>query len=107
MIIMHGMFDLADDVEEGAFHDSFVSLSEYLQGAGMCLSARCMRHQPHDGYNANGPLTKYYISIKFLDMDQAEQCWDYIEDNREPMKSLHQAVFSKVQNTAFFLSTDI
>ncbi len=104
---MHGMFDLADDVDEGVFRESFVSLSEHLQSSGMLHNWRCMRHQPHDGYNANQPLTSHYISIEFLDMDQAERCWHCIEGNVEPLKSLHQAVFSRVRNTSFFLSADI
>ena len=107
MIIMHGMFDLADEIEESDFHEAFVSLSEHLQDSGMMLNWRCMRHQPHDGYNANEPPTTHYVSIEFQDMSMAEECWRLIEDGREPLKSLHQAVFSKVRNTAFFLSADI
>lgn len=107
MIIMHGMFDLADDVEEGAFHEAFVSLSKHLEESGLMLNWRCMRHQPHDGYNANGPPTTHYIAIEFQDMEQAETCWRRIEDGLEPLKSLHQSVFAKVRNTAFFLSSDL
>jgi len=104
---MHGLFDLADGVEEDAFRESFVRLSEHLQGIDMLLNWRFMRHQAHDGYNANEPSTQHYVSIEFANMDQAERCWSCIQEHGEPLGSLHQAVFSKVQNTTFFLSSDV
>lgn len=104
---MHGLFDLAEGVEEGAFRDSFVRLSEHLQHAGMMLGWRFMRHEPHDGYNANAPSTRHYVSIEFADMEQAERCWTCIQDARAPLGPLHQAVFAKVCNTAFFLTSDV
>jgi hypothetical protein len=107
MIIMHGLFDLADEVEEGAFHHSFQALSKHLQNAGMIIGGRCMRHQPHDGYNANGPPTQHYVSIEFTDLEQAERCWSYIGDPEKPVADIHRAVLGKVQNTSFFLTSDV
>lgn len=107
MIMMHGLFDLKDDIDEGEFRQSFELFSEHLNATGMVLSCRFMRHQAHDGYNARPPLTHYYVSIEFMDMDYAERCWNYIQENNEPLKSLHTAVFSKIQNSRFFLSSDI
>ena len=105
--MMHGLFDLKGDVNEGDFRRSFELFSEHLQANIMVLGCRLMRHQAHDGYNARPPSTQYYVSIEFTDMDSAERCWNYIEKNDEPQKSLHNAVFSKIQNSRFFLSSDI
>lgn len=105
--MMHGLFDLQGDVNEGEFRQSFELFSEHLKALGMVLSCRLMRHQAHDGYNANPPSTQYYVSIEFLDMEYAERCWDYIRQNTEPVMSLHTAVFSSIQNSSFFLSSDI
>ena len=107
MIIMHGMFDLTDDATAGAFRESFDLFSEHLKATEMVLGCRFMRRQAHDGYNADPPLTQYYVSMEFTDMDYAERCWDYVEENNEPLKSLHTAVFSKIQNYRFFLSSDV
>ena len=105
-IIMHGLFDLKDDVEEAAFRQAFELFAEHLKDNRMVISSRFMRHQAHDGYNAREPLTEYYVSIEFEDMGQAEACWAYVQANDEPLKSLHSAVFSKVCNSSFFLSSD-
>jgi len=107
MILMHGLFDLNDGVKEKEFRQCFEQFSEHLKESNMTVSGRVMRHQAHDGYNARAPLTDYYVSIEFIDMDHAERCWAYIQESNEPLKSLHDAVFSKVQNTSFFLSSDI
>jgi hypothetical protein len=107
MIIMHGLFDLTDEVEEGVFHDGFESLSNHLQDAGMIIGGRFMRHQPHDGYNANGPSTQHYVSLEFADMAQAERCWTYIGGAQTPVATLHKAVLAKVQSTSFFLTADV
>jgi len=47
------------------------------------------------------------VSVEFSDMEQAQQCWDIIEENSEPLLSLHTDVFSKIQNYSFFLSRDV
>ena len=106
MIIMHGLFDLMENVNEGQFRRSFEPFSDHLTANSMVLNCRFMRHQDHEGYNADPPATKYYVSMEFSDMDCAERCWDYIQENKEPIKSLHTAVFSKVQNSSFFLTSD-
>ena len=107
MILMHGMFDLKDEIQEEEFRQSFDLFSEHLIATEMALSCRFMRHQAHDGYNARPPSTKYYVAIEFVDMDYAEQCWNCIQEDNEPVKSLHTAVFSKIQDSRFFLSSDI
>ncbi len=107
MIIMHGLFDLKGGEKEEEFRQSFDQFSEHLINRRIMTSGRFMRHQEHDGYNARAPATQYYVSIEFADMHQAEKCWALIEAADEPLKSLHNAVFSKIENTAFFLSADV
>ena len=107
MIVMHGFFDLKDGVNEGEFQRSFELFSAHLKELGMLVSWRFMQHQEHQGYNADPPTTRFYVLNEFTDMQQAEQCWDYVEKNDEPLKSLHSAVFSKIRNSSFFLASDI
>ena len=107
MIIMHGLFDLNNDQKEEEFRQSFDLFSEHLRDIGVVVGGRFMRHQEHDGYNAREPATDYYVSVEFADMHSAEECWALIEAADEPLKSLHDAVFSKIENTVFFLSADV
>lgn len=107
MIIMHGLFDLKGGEKEEEFRQSFDQFSEHLINRRIMTSGRFMRHQEHDGYNARAPATQYYVSIEFADMHHAEKCWALIEAADEPLNSLHNAVFSKIENTAFFLSADV
>lgn len=106
MIIMHGLFDLNDAVDAKDFRQSFNRFADHLESMQMVTSARFMRHQEHDGYNAREPATEYYVAMEFLDLDHAQKCWDYIEEHQEPLESLHAAVFSKVRNSSFFLTAD-
>jgi len=106
VIVMHGLFDLKDGVQEDTFRHSFVEFSEHLLEIRRLASYRFMRHQAHEGFNTREPSAQYYVSMEFLDMNQAEECWALIEDSSEPLKSLHDAVISKVVNFEFFLSSD-
>jgi hypothetical protein len=105
MVVMHGLFDLQNGVEEHQFKRSFEAFSDALRDLELIVESRFMRHQEHDGYNADAPRTKYYVNVDFTDMVQAERCWTWIEDKSEPVQTLHQAVFSKVDNASFFLTT--
>ena len=107
MIMMHGIFDLKDKVDEREFRESFDRLAEHLKDTGLVNQSRCMRHQEHDGYNSHEPLGRYYVSMEFPDMQCAEQCWDFIEGRSGSVGQLHAAVFSKICNWRFFLSSDI
>ena len=104
---MHGMFDLKDGIQEGEFRQSFDLFSQHLCEKELALTYRFMRHQAHDGYNADPPAMQYYVAVEFVDTDQAERCWDYIQKNSAPVHSLHTAVFSKIQNSRFFLTSDV
>lgn len=107
MIVLHGWFDLKENVEEVEFCRSFDRFVDHLRTTNMVRDGRRMRHQAHDGYNSHPPWAQYYVSIEFLDMDCAERCWLDIEENEQSLKPLHAAVFSSIQNYRFSLTTDI
>ncbi|WP_282604406.1 DUF6614 family protein [Pelagibius sp. Alg239-R121] len=107
MIVMHGLFGLKDDCDEVQFRDSFDAFSGHLKQLNLLITWRFMRQEPHDGYNRRPPEAPYYVSMEFLDNDQAEACWAYVEQDEEPLKSLHRAMNRQVQNTQFFLSSDV
>ena len=107
MVVMHGLFDLKQGYNEHDFKHAFNELGEHLRECHLLASWRFMRHVEHDGYNADYPGMKFYISMEFVDQKQSLDCWAYVADNREPVKSVHYVVNSMVKNTIFFLSEDI
>ncbi|NKB36459.1 MAG: hypothetical protein GKR93_04715 [Gammaproteobacteria bacterium] len=66
-----------------------------------------MTRQAHSGYNADAPETTYYLAMEFNDLQQAEQCWAFIESDDEPVRSIHNAVKQSIKNSSFFLYRDI
>ncbi|MEM7430526.1 MAG: DUF6614 family protein [Pseudomonadota bacterium] len=106
MILMHGLFDLVDGVTEAEFDQAYDAFSEHLIGSGLMVSSRFMHHQDHDGYNSNPPKTQHYVTAEFVDMQQAQDCWDAIEEYQEPLHELHLAVNEKIHNYRFFLTRD-
>ena len=107
MITMHGLFDLQADIDAMDFADAFAKFAAHLQERNLINDSRCMRHQPHDGYNSNHPETNYYVSMDFDSMAKAQECWDVIEEQSEPLNGLHVAVLGKIQDYRFFLTTDL
>ncbi len=107
MIIMHSLFDLVESCPVAEFQHAVNALALHLKEKDLLVSSRFMRHEPHDGYNADGPSTSYYLAMEFSGMTQAEACWAYIESDVELVKSLHDPVKSSVRNSSFFLYRDI
>ena len=66
-----------------------------------------MRRSPSENYDSSPPATKYYVSMDFTDLAQAQACWDVIEGLEEPSARLHRLVFAKIKTYSFFLSEDI
>ncbi len=107
MIVMHSLFDLAKSCSVADFQAYVNALARHLKDKDLLVSSRFMCHEPHDGYNADGPLTSYYLAMEFSDITQAEACWVYVESDAEIIKALHDTVKSSVRNSSFFLYRDI
>lgn len=107
MIVMHGLFDIKDGIDEAAFHAAFAAFGEHLKERGLATSWRMMRRQEHAGYDNGPPQTRYYLSVEFEDTGQSGRCWSYVEEDAEPLRSLHRNMNSKVHNARFFLCSDV
>ncbi len=107
MIVMHSLFDLNSDCSDTDFQLKINMLSEHLIAIDLLVSSRFMKRQAHSGYNADAPAVPYYLAMEFSDMEQAELCWAYIESDEEPVATIHNAVKSSVQESSFFLCSDI
>ncbi len=107
MIVMHSLFDLDESCTESEFQFNIDELGKHLTNKNLLISSRLMRQQAHPGYNAEAPSTSYYLAMEFIDMQQAEKCWSYIEGDTEPVSSLHNLIKKNVCNSSFFLYRDI
>ena len=106
MIVLHGWFDLKAHVDEGEFRQAFAQFTDHLKATGLVSACRCMRHRAHEGYNSHAPWANYYVCIDFLNMDCAEKSWTNIEEQDETLAPLHAAVFSRICNYRFSLTSD-
>ena len=107
MIVMHSLFDLIESCSVSEFQHVVNLFIQDLKEKDLLISSRFMCNEPHDGYNADGPSTTYYLAVEFIDMSQAEACWAYVESDDELVKALHDPLKSSVQNSSFFLYRDI
>jgi len=105
MVTMHGLFDLKEGVEIGAYRAAFDAFCLHLQEQGYVTGWSFMRRSPHSGYDRNPPETEHYVSMDFPDRARAEACYRYVAANEEPLRTLHRTMNSKVvpTTTRFFL----
>ena len=75
MIKMHGFFDLKEGQVESDFAAAYERFATDLMAQKLIVASRSMRRRPDPNYDSSPPETKYYISMDFIDMTQA-QCPD-------------------------------
>ena len=107
MVTMHGFFDLKDSVSERAFKQAYDAFGDYLIECNLITGHKAMLRSYDDNYDSSPPETKYYVSMDFIDLDQSQNCWDFIEQHDQKSAKLHRDVFSKIKDYSFFLSEDI
>ncbi|MEM7116721.1 MAG: DUF6614 family protein [Chloroflexota bacterium] len=107
MIKMHGFFDLKEGQAESDFAAAYDRFAADLMEQKLIVTSRSMRRRPDPNYDSSPPETKYYISMDFVDMAQAQACWDYIENGASQDTKLHRNVYGRIKDYAFFLSEDL
>lgn len=107
MITMHGFFDLKVNQLETEFAVAYDLFAADLMERKLIVSARATRRKPDPNYDSSPPETGFYISMDFVDMAQAQACWDYIENPTMTSTHLHRNVYGRIENYSFFLSEDI
>lgn len=107
MIILHGLFELKEVYGEAEFRNAFDAFAKHLKEQSFLLGWRFMQQEVHEGYNRRPPETPYYIAMEFADRPQSEACWDYVEKDEEPVRSLHRAMNRQITNARFFLYSDV
>ena len=107
MVTMHGFFDLKEGTDEADFKVAYDKFGDYLIESHMITGYKAMRRSYHHGYDSKAPETRFYISMDFADLAQANGCWDFIEERRADSHGLHVDVYAQITNASFFLSEDI
>ncbi len=107
MIVLHGLFELKDGYGDTDFRDAFDAFANHLRNQSLLLEWRFMRQEAHEGYNRRPPEAPNYIALEFADKTQSEACWAYVENDEEPIRSLHRRMNRQITNASFFLCSDV
>ncbi len=105
MEIMHGMFDLDDEISESEFRDALAALAGHLRDRGFLENWRLVHRQPHSNFDTSTP-PQYQITMGFSDLRQADAAYAYVKSGAAPIGPLHRAVYSKVRNASFAMYQD-
>jgi hypothetical protein len=107
--VLNGLFTLADGISEEEFFPAFEAFYQHLKEMGFVRSYRMMRRQPLEGFGAPLPNFDYHVEIEFPSLDEDQACYDYVKEDKEPVRSLHRAMNSKVRRESahFFLGVHV
>ena len=103
MIRMFGIFDLREDTNEAEFAIAYEAFSQHLQENSLLASWEFMVRKPHDGYDSHPPEQSCLVEMTFLDAEQSQKCWDYLEARKGPVDVLHNKMISQTINEKFAL----
>ena len=101
MVVLNALFDLNQDVAEGAFKAALDDFCRHLQREGYVLSWRWMQQiQP------SGPSFPRPTQVR-SEASEA-RCYEYVAANREPIRTSHRTMNSKVKrgSAMFFVCMD-
>jgi len=104
---MFGAFNLREGIELSAFKRAYDAFCEHLSQQGYVHSWRMWERTYHSGYDTRFPEVTVMVEMCFHDHDASLASWDYVEAAEEPLRILHVAVNSKVQDTLFVLYREI
>jgi hypothetical protein len=94
---------------EAELKQAFRAFVGHLENKGFVVRNRLMRREPHEGFERGRPRQSYYVAIEFPNLALEQACYEYVAADREPIRTLHHAVNSKVEpdSTSFFLCSDV
>ena len=74
---------------------------------GLLESWAVFSRHPHSGYDAMPPDQSCLVEMHFKNPTQAQACYDYVEADQEPLRSLHRTMNKKVTDTIFALYENV
>jgi len=107
--VFHGLFSLMDGVTESEFLPAFDAFYRHLVERGYAQSYRILRRHALDGFGNTLPAFEYHAGVEFPSLAEDQACYEYVQRNEEPVRSLHRAMNSKVRRGSadFFLTVRV
>ncbi len=109
MFHMLTCFNLKPGVEIGAFGEALADYTVHLQELDLVASNGPVGQRQSDTIlDTDGERHhQYFTTMSFRGRAQADAAVDYIKAHTEPGRSIHQAVYSKVQDPIFICWQDM
>jgi hypothetical protein len=105
-VALNALFSLRKETTEEAFLSACGAFYQHLHDIGYARGYRCLKRLPLPGFGLRLPDFDYQMTIEFADAETEAACYDYVQANQEPVRSLHAAMNSKVAEGAqFYLTT--
>jgi hypothetical protein len=105
-VALNALFSLREGTVEEDFFSALRAFCQHLHEVGYASGFHCLKRLPLPGFGACLPAFDYQAVIEFADADTEAACYDYVQANQEPVRSLHLAMNSKVAEGAqFYLTT--
>ena len=104
LVAFSGVFSLRDDVTEEEFLPTLHAFYGHLIERGFASSYRIMRREPLEGFGKSLPAFSYRGELRYATSERETAAYAYVKEDKEPVRSLHRAMNSKVKRGAdFFL----
>ena len=109
MFHMLTFFDLKPGKSIDEFRQSLVELTAHLSEIDLVHSAgRIGRRQHHEVMDTDDERDhEYFFSVSFRDRAQCDRAVAYVLRHEEPVESIHNAVYSRVQEPIFTCWEDL
>jgi hypothetical protein len=105
-VALNALFSLREGTVEEEFFSSLRAFHQHLRDVGYARGCRCLKRLPLSGFAERLPAFDYQAIIEFADAKTEAACYDYVQKNQEPVRSLHLAMNSRVAEGAqFYLTT--
>jgi len=107
-VAFSGVFILRNGVSEAEFLPTIHAFYQHLIDAGFARAFRVLRRIPLEGFGKTLPPFTYRGELQYPDSEREDAAYAYVKKDEEPIRSLHRAMNSKVQQGAdFFLEVCI
>jgi hypothetical protein len=105
-VALNALFSLRQGAAEEEFLSACLAFYQHLHDSGYARRFDCLKRLPLPGFGLRLPDFDYQVIIEFADAETETACYDYVQRNKEPVRSLHLAMNSKVAEGAqFYLTT--
>jgi hypothetical protein len=109
MFHMLTCFNLEPDVSIDEFRRSLDRFTSHMKGVDLVHSAGAIgRRQRHPIMDTDAERDhEYFFIMSFQDRSQCDRAVEYVLPHKEPVESIHKAVYSTVRNPIFICWEDL